>query len=73
MAITVGGKPLNLDKGVSNVSVSEPKLPSQKRTLVHKNVIDKSHEQPLLVVNGKVKKINKNSSYLIDMLVIDEE
>lgn len=86
MAITVGGKPFSLSTQVESKvkpqvkletkkleTKSEVKHPSQRKTLIHKTAIDKSHEEPLLVVNGKVKKINKNSTYLIDMLITDEE
>lgn len=73
MAITVGGKPLELSNKSVKTETPEVKYPSQRKTLIHKTAIDKSHEEPLLVVNGKVKKINKNSTYLIDMLITDEE
>jgi hypothetical protein len=85
MAIKIGGKFVDLSKQnivepiiskpveVKSIPVkSEVQLPSQRKTLIHKTTIDQSHEKPLLVVNGKVIEINKNSTYLIDMLIADE-
>ena len=68
---TVVPKPIEVKQSLP--TRSETKLPSQRKTLIHKTAIDKSHEKPLLVVNGKVIEINKNSTYLLDMLVSDEE
>lgn len=30
-------------------------------------------DQPVLIVNGKAKKVGKHSSYLLDMLTIEEQ
>lgn len=37
------------------------------------NINNEPEKAPILVVNGKGKKLGKHSQYLIDMLTIDEE
>ena len=77
MAIKIKGEYINLSKKDEVVPVvvkdESPKLQTSTKTLVRKEILTQSHNQPLLVVNGKVKKIRKDSMYLIDMLITDEE
>ncbi len=51
----------------------ETQLKSTNKTFIHKKIIENSYDSPLLIVNGKVKKISKESRYLIDMLITEEE
>jgi hypothetical protein len=74
MPIKVKGSTIDRSKKVEEVTIQEPiKQPSFKKTLIKKQHLEQSFEQPLLIVNGKVKRISKDSKYLIDMLITDEE
>lgn len=75
MAIKIKGKEVNLFhlKKQQSVNEIETQFKSTNKKLIDKKIIENSYDSPLLIVNGKVKKISKESRYLIDMLIIEEE
>lgn len=56
-------------------ALSSPSSVVQKESTTDLQNVRKaaSTNEPVIIVNGKEKKIGKHSAYLLDMLTIDEE
>ena len=67
-------KPITNDSVANNQSVEQPKIPLvplENVSLVTKTRYDKDHH--VLIVDGKERKISKQSQYILDMLSLDDK
>jgi len=67
--IIIGDK--KIEQVVSKSQPVQPQIFSDQEKLINENIDTSQHH--ILVVNGKQKKLSKKSSYLLDMLEIEEE
>jgi len=67
--IIIGDK--KIEQVVSKSQPVQPQIFSDQEKPINENIDTSQHH--ILVVNGKQKKLSKKSSYLLDMLEIEEE
>jgi hypothetical protein len=77
MAIIVNGQQVSIEGQTATIvaedqpvapPVQQVNRPIRERTIVQR----RNPSDPVLVVNGKEKKIGKKSQYLLDMMIIEE-
>ena len=51
----------------------QPKVVEMNRPIKSQIEAAATNEHPVLIVNGKEKKVSKRSAYMLDMLTLDDE